>query len=232
MRIETYENQLAKDLVTEINGRMANTAFAILKPNSRVKLTRGGRSPGMAMIPGRSRTQEDGSQNQAIISQMKQIASEYRPKGQATETILQDFHSLRQALNCASADQRLLIYIHTDASKRHLIEPKLKKIFNHPKFVGTFHLDFADQSVDRDWQEKLDGERDEPGILVIQSGSFGLNGKVVNQVPLHADFVTIGKAILKENQTFAQNEKRKHFEQHVRAGRTANIQFDNEISQR
>ncbi|MCH2182698.1 MAG: hypothetical protein MK108_11900 [Mariniblastus sp.] len=184
----------------------------------------------MAMIRGRSRTDTSGNQNDSIINQMQRIASRYTPRQNGLVTGLQDFHSLRQALNCASADQRPLVVISTKTTDRADVEKKLKSLFNEDEIIGKFHLDFIDRRTDRGWQAVIEGADRDSGILIVRSSQFGLNGKVLQQVPLDADTAKIKQALLKANRDFAQVEVRKNYEQHVQAGRRQRIQFENEVS--
>ena len=182
------------------------------------------------MVQGRSRTDTSGSQNETIIDQMERIASRYTPRQDGPAAGLQDFHSLRQALNCASADQRPLVVVQSKTADRASVEEKLRSLFGDDDVIGKFHLDFLDPRVDRRWEAMIDGAENDTGILVVRSSQFGLDGKVLRQVPLDADTATIKQALLEANQEFAQVEVRKNYGQHVQAGRRQRIQFENEIS--
>jgi len=86
-------------------------------PQGKRHLTRTGRSPEQAM--GRKG---------------------YRPKGKDNDAVLQDFLSFGQALNVASADQRLLVFVNADRAAIKKLSPTLKKLFTDQE-AGKFGLD-------------------------------------------------------------------------------------------
>jgi hypothetical protein len=231
VRIETFENEQSEMLVRNIlGGNLANTAFVILSPDGTERLTASGRSPGMAMIQGRSRTDTSGSQNVSIINQMQQIADRFAPQQDGLGVGLQDFHSLRQALNCAAADQRPLVVVHTGRADRSAVESKLKSLFEDEQIIGKFHLDFIDRRVDRGWESTLNAKSQVPAILIVRPGQFGLEGQILKQVAVDANAALIKRSLLEANREYASVESRKDYEQHVRSGKRRRVEFENEIS--
>ena len=227
VRIETFENKESEQLVKKVlNGRLANTAFVIFNPSGTKTLTRSGRGPQMAMAG--SRTDTSGKQNTSILASMNRIAKQFKSKSSSAE--LQDFHSLRQALNCASADQRLLVVVNGAKSELATTKKTLKSVFADEEVIGKYHLNFLDPKTDRNWTKVLNGEKKEPGIMVVRSSQFGLEGQVIEQLKLDAGKETIVAALSKANTQFAKQEVRKNYEQHVQAGRRKGIEFENEIS--
>lgn len=229
IRIETYENKQSEELVKRINGRLANTAFAILNPDGSRMLTRGSRSPSMSMSNNRGKTDTTGSENSEIISKMMQISNRFASKGDSSEAELQDFHSLRQALNCASADQRLLVFVNASDDQRDQVTPTLKRVFADEEIIGKFHIDFVNDETDQGWNRILQGSKNKPSIVVVRSGKFGLDGQAVEQLPIDASEEAMKDALLKANAQFAKVEVRKEYESHVRDGRRQRINFENEI---
>ena len=233
IRIETYENEEAEQLVKKVlNGKYANTSFVILNPQGTERLTRSGRSPSMAMSNDRGKTDRTGRENPEIIGKMQQIASQFKPRRNSSDAELQDFHSLRQALNCASADQRLLVFVNAPEKDRTQVEQNLKSVFTDDEVIGKFHLDFADADTDQDWTTLIHRVTNKPGIVVVRSGQFGVEGRALDQLSLDEDPDTIIRALLDANEQFAKVEKRKNYEQHVQEGRREGIYFENEISRR
>lgn len=231
VRLETYENAESDELVRRmLGGRLANTAFAVLDPTGEEKLTRGGRSPGMSLSSDRGPSDESGHENEEILEKLAAITERYESKGKASDAVLQDFHSLRQALNVASADQRLLVVVRPDEKKREQATKTLQAVFADEDVIGRFHLDTLDAKTDTKWSEVVEDAPEEPGLFVIRSNQFGLAGKVVAKLALDAKPAAVKKALLAANETFAAEEKRKHYEEHVRAGRRAGIEFENEVS--
>ncbi len=228
VRLETYENLESEELVKRINGRLANTAFAILSPDGQEMLTPGGRSPSRALSDNGGKTDTTGSENEELIDKMVRIVDRYEPQASDSASELQDFHSLRQALNCASADQRLLVFVNAPYDSES-VQQKLKTVFADEQVLGKFHLNFADPAVDAEWASVVEGAKDSPSIFVIQSGKFGIDGKVLEQVAIDSETDAIKATLLKANEQFATVEKRKDYESHVREGRRKRIHFENEI---
>lgn len=229
IRIETFENKAAEKQVRALlNGRYANTAFCIFDPQGKQRLTRSGRGPSTAMgTRGRNSEPVDDS---AIIRQMHQIATQFSPKGDQSDAVLQDFHSFRQALNVASADQRLLVVVSNKGKHNHDAENNLKQVFDDPEITGKFHLNFLDAKTDKNWSKAIKGKTSSVGIFIIRSGTFGQDGLVVDRMPLSASVDDIKSAMVKANEKFAKTESRKKYAQHVQAGKRNGIHFENEIS--
>lgn len=194
-------------------------------------LTRGSRSPSMSLSDNRGKTDTTGNENAELIGKMVRIAKRYEPQGDLSEPELQDFHSLRQALNCASADQRLLVYVRVPDGEAEQVAAKLKPIFGDEQIAGKFHLDFANSDSDNGWAKMVSGAKDRTGITIIRSGKFGLDGESMEQLAVDADAEEIKAALLKSNQEFAGVEQRKDYQSHVRSGRRQRINFENEIKQ-
>ncbi|MEM9016752.1 MAG: hypothetical protein AAGC68_07040 [Verrucomicrobiota bacterium] len=230
VRLETYENSEHQALVRKfLNGRFENTAFVILAPDGEEQLTRSSRSPKNVLgSEGRGPMAEPGS-NEEIVTAMKEIASDYRSKGDMKDMVLQDFHSFRQALNVASGDQRLLLFVASSVGEHERIRETLRPIFAHDKVIGRFHLDFASPESDASWSEKISGATATSGFFIIQADAFGQKGKAVTQLPLTADVSTLAKALVAANEAFAQSEERKVYRDHVVEGRREGIFFENEI---
>lgn len=228
IRIETFENSEAEEKVRELlNGRYANTAFCIFDPQGERKLTRSGRGPASAFGGGGQRGKE--IDDAAIVKQMHQIAARFSPKGSSTDAILQDFHSFRQALNVASADQRLLVFVDVASDEKSEVEANLKEVFAEPKITGKFHLNFMDQASDKAWAKKIQGRTSPQGIFIIRSGQFGLDGVVMQRLSPDASVDDIKESMIAANETFSSVESRKSYSQHVAAGRRQRIHFENEI---
>ena len=90
-----------------LNGRFENTAFCILAPDGKKRLSGTGRSPQMAFGLGRG---GDVSDNEATLKRLDAVAKPYPVAGSTAAAVVPDFHSFKQALNVASGDQRLLVF--------------------------------------------------------------------------------------------------------------------------
>lgn len=181
------------------------------------------------MVRGRTKTDASGGQNDQIISEMKTIARQFKPNGSQAMAKVQDFNSLRQALNCASADQRLLVFVNVSQKDRPDAEKKLASVFADKDIIGKFHLNFINEKTDQGWSKVIQGAKNSPGIVVIRASQFGLDGQAVDQINLAANEAVVKKSLLTANARFAKVETRKDYEAHVRAGRRERVTFENEI---
>ena len=204
-----------------LNGAYANTAFCIFDPQGEQHLSRSGRSPFQAI----GRRSSDS--NDRVIKEMKRIASEYQPKSDGAAE-LQDFLSFRQALNVASADQRLLVFVNADKAAVEKLSPTLKKLFADKDIIGRFHLDFASKE-DAEWGKVIAGAPSEPAINMIRAGKFGLDGTAVSSLSLDTSLEDLKTGLLAENKKFSEVESRKDYAGHVRAGRRQGIKYETEI---
>lgn len=227
VRLETYESKEHQDLIRKfLNGRMENTAFCILAPDGEEELTRASRSPGSVLgAQGRGAGATKGS-NEDVISAMKEFAAEYRPRGNDSEMVLQDFHSYRQALNVASGDQRLLVFVAAGTRDQESARKTLQPTFADEEIIGRFHLDFGDSEEDSKWASSLRKLKSKSGIIVIQSDSFGQKGEVLAQLPITAKEAEIKTALLLANEKFSAAEERKVYSEHVAEGRREGVFFE------
>lgn len=212
-----------------LNGAFANTSFCVFDPQGKERLSRTGRGPAMGLSTARRRGGQTDSDT-SVIKRMNEIASDFTPTGKAEDIALQDFDTFRQALNVASADQRLLVFVNADKQERGPIESKLKQVFADSDVVGKFHLNFFNEESDKNWSTEIRGsEKEKPGIVIIRSGTYGIDGMVMDQLALDSSADDIKSAMLDANKKFASLEERKTYSKHVTAGRRQRIYFENEI---
>ncbi|MBT8043899.1 MAG: hypothetical protein KJO79_03015 [Verrucomicrobiae bacterium] len=226
VRLESFESKQHQEMVRELlNGRFENTAFCILAPDGKTRLSRPGRSPQMGFGLGRG---GDPDKNQATIQRMEQIAKDYPANTNYTGAVVPDFHSFKQALNIASGDQRLLVF--TVAAKRYRdsLRKTIQKVANHPDAIGRYHYDFAD-TPDAQWSKKVDGDKNRTGIFIIRANEFGQDGKVVAELPLNSSAQKILRVLTKANSDFAATEKRKVYSEHIRKGRRQGIEYQDNL---
>jgi len=230
VRLETFENKEHEAIVRRIlDGRFANTAFCILAPDGETQLTRSSRGPQSILgTTGRGPSAEKGSTDD-VIAAMKEISDEYALKGDPSEMVLQDFHSFRQALNVASGDQRLLLFVAASPGDLEKSEEALQPAFARDDIIGRFHLDFGSPATDASWADNVSDTWAKSGYFIIQADQFGQKGKAVSQLPLTADKAAIAEALLAANELFAASEERKVYSSHVSEGRREEIFFENEI---
>ncbi|MGB0759926.1 MAG: hypothetical protein ACPHJ3_19365 [Rubripirellula sp.] len=150
----------------------------------------------------------------------------YPAKADSKDALVQDFHSFRQALNVASADQRVLVLVNAPVDQEPKLRESLRAVANHPSVIGRFHFDFEQGS---EWKAKISGTRDQPGIVLIHPGEFGLEGKVLNHLPLDAANDQIIATMGKANARFAATTEKKVYSQHVAKGTREGIYFEGAV---
>lgn len=193
-----------------LNGRFANTAFCMLAPDGKERLTRGGRSPGQ--IFGRSAN---------LADELNRIAKDYRAKEMKTPAPMPDFGTFRMALNIASGDQRVLVL---QAGTDEKATANLTAVAASPPILGRFHYDL-EKDADM-WSEVIEGEKSTKGILLINPDPFGQKGTVISQLPLSASRQEITKALQEANAKFIATTEKKSYSEHVKKGRRAGIHFE------
>ncbi len=163
------------------------------------------------------------------ITALERIAKKYPRKGTDQLPLTQNFHTFRQALNVASGDQRLLLFVTTKKSDQKAIRRNLTPVMADPNVVGKFHLDFFSKSEDADWRKAVSGTQMKEGIVIIQSSKFGTEGKVLKELKADSTPTEIRAALLAANATFAKSEERKSYGDHISQGRRARVHFENEM---
>lgn len=215
MRIDSYESKEHQEYVrTFLDGRFANSAFCLLAPNGQDWLTRAGRGPEMVLG------------HRSSVIQMKTVAAKYPDKKDGRQAIVQDFHSVRQALNVASADQRVLIVVSGPTKQTNELRTSLKEVTNDQRIVGRFHFDFDETT---DWHKQIKGLMAKPSIVVIRPGEFGMTGTVMSQLPLATSNSEIVSTLLAANSEFAKTTKKKVYSSHVSKGTKLGIYFDSVV---
>lgn len=215
-----------------LNGSFQNTAFCLLAPDGKERLSRSGRSPLQSF--GRRRRGRGVASEQltdVTVAEMEKVAKNYQPQGDPATPIVQDFHSFRQALNVASGDQRLLLFVVAPPGDQEKIANTLSPVMGDPEIIGRFHVDLIGEKGDEKWIESVrEAEPDfGPSIYVIQSDKFGQQGTVLKQLPANAAPEQIKSALLSANKLFASHEQRKDYSQHVVEGRRKRVYFNSGV---
>lgn len=215
MRIDSYETKEHQEYVrTFLDGRFENSAFCLLAPNGQDWLTRAGRGPEMVLG------------HRSSVIQMKTVAAKYPDKKDGRQAIVQDFHSVRQALNVASADQRVLVVVSGPVNGTNKLRTSLQAVANDERVVGRFHFDFDETT---DWHKQIKGLKAESGIVVIRPGEFGMDGTVMSQLPLDTNSSEIVSTLLTANSEFAKTTKKKVYSSHVSKGTRLGVYFESVV---
>jgi hypothetical protein len=213
--LESYESPEHQQYVrTFLNGRFENSVFCMLAPDGQEWLSRASRGP--EQVLGRS----------GATQALNRYALMYPAKADTKDALVQDFHSFRQALNVASADQRVLVLINAPANQESKLRESLRSVANAEAVIGRFHFDFEQGTQ---WKSKITGTRNEPGIVLIHPGEFGLKGKVLKQLPLTAGSEQIIATMQQANAQFAATTEKKVYSQHVAKGSREGIYFEGAV---
>lgn len=216
MRIDSYESEKHQAWVRRfLDGRFENSVFAILAPNGQDWLSRGSRGPNQVFGP-----------DARVISSMKAIADRYPVKGHPADAVVEDFHSVRQALNVASADQRVLALVAGSGEEIQAARKSLRAVANHEDVIGRFHFDF---DAGYDWRESVTGEKAGSGILLIRPGEFGMDGEIMARLDWKADNDAILAALEKARVAFAATTKKKVYSEHVAKGGKLGVYFEGNV---
>tara|TARA_R110002096_G_scaffold24760_32_gene78082 strand:- start:1358 stop:2050 length:693 start_codon:yes stop_codon:yes gene_type:complete len=200
-----------------LNGRFENSAFCILDPTGQEWLTRSGRGPEQVL----------GHDVSSVVKQMDSIAAAYRPRGESGDDVVQDFHTFRQALNVASADQRVLLLVAGTEAELAKQRGSLKPVANDDSVIGRFHIDLDSTGK---WKEPL-GEKSAPdsGFFLIHPGEFGLEGEVIEKLPLGTGSVELLAALDNARKAYASGTEKKTYSTHVAKGRQEGIYFEGAV---
>ena len=214
VRIESYESELHQKLIRRhFDGKFVNTAFCLLSPDGNKRLSQSSRGISRPF----------GNNNQVAVG-LTRIAKEYPSKADFREALTPDFHSFRQALNVAAADQRVLVLVAVPEEQRKRTEKRLRNIAWHDDVVGRFHFDF--ETDPNTWQTKLTGKNQDNGIFLIKSSKFGINGTILARVPLEATDAELLNALNKANEEFARTTTKTDYTSHVAEGRRKGYFFE------
>jgi hypothetical protein len=186
----------------------------MLAPDGQEWLSRASRGP--EQVLGRS----------GATQALNRFALMYPAKADTKDALVQDFHSFRQALNVASADQRVLVLVNAPAEHESKLRESLRSVANDEAIMGRFHFDF-DQGIE--WKKNINGTSDKPGIVLIHPGEFGLKGNVLKQLPLDAENAQIIASMQKANDQFAATTEKKVYSQHVAKGTRQGVYFEGAV---
>ncbi|MCH7726102.1 MAG: hypothetical protein IH991_06435, partial [Planctomycetes bacterium] len=106
------------------------------------------------------------------------------------------------------------------------LRQSLRAVANDKSILGRFHFDFETSDA---WTKKIAGAKGKNGIVVIHPGEFGMDGKVLAQLPLDAGNQDILTSLVKANKTFASTTAKKVYRQHVAKGRQLGIFFEGAV---
>lgn len=164
-----------------------------------------------------------GRSTASCVQQLQKIAAVYEPTADREPPIVPDFHTVRQALNVASADQRILVLVHGTAEDTRPVRESLRDVASDDRIIGRFHFDF---DTTDDWKANITELREESGITLIRPDEFGMSGTVMRQLPLNTGRSKVVQSLIHANSEFARTSQKKDYSTHVTKGRSMGIYFE------
>ena len=214
VRLGTYESKEHQDMVRKLlGGSFQNTAFVVYSPDGETALTRSHRSPKHVF-------------GNDVEAGMKKIADQYPAKKPVSDSLVADFHSFKQSLNVAAADQRLLVFSVKAKEMPQDAGAKMKAVFNDDEVKGRYFFDIMGKG-DKNWGKAIEGDTSGVGVYIIRSGKFGTDGKVMKHLSWEASADEIKAALKSANAEFSKTEKRKVYSEHVSEGRKKGVNYKN-----
>ena len=203
VRIDSYESEENQKIVrSHLGGRFENTAFCVIAPDGKERLTRSGRGPQHI-----SRDFDD----------IAAIADRYKSRGDILDSHIPDFNSFALALNVSSADQKILLLIAGDEDEIVAAGKRIRSVVWNKNVMGRFNYDFESDSSS--WTGPLSSKSKGSGFHLIRPGEFGLEGKIVMSLSLNASNSNLLKAMVVANRDYAKSNKKKIYSSHVVEGR-------------
>ena len=160
------------------------------------------------------------------VDRMNTIAALYPPEADVKQAIVPDFHTTRQALNVASADQRILVIAHGTEDDFVALRESLKSVASDSDVIGRVHFDFQS---DLQSNTKIKGLTQKSGIAIVRADEFGLSATVMQELPTNAAAESVVKALRAANSEFANTTEKKVYSTHVARGRKEGIYFEGNV---
>jgi hypothetical protein len=220
VRLATYESkeeaELLKSLFIGRSGELENTTFALLSPDGLRRLCRTGRSPSFAF-----------STPAEMATEMRTITESYRPRDRvgAKNNVLPSLKNVRLGLNVASCDGQLLVVTY-GATKKSLsrLESKLGKLAWAKPHIGRFAYASSRRAEEL---AKVEGFKSAEGYVIVAPGTFGVDGRVVAQLPAKASAEELATAL--EKSYARHSAEPKSTRDHISKGRRSGVHWDTEI---
>ncbi|MEE3371758.1 MAG: hypothetical protein VX346_20675 [Planctomycetota bacterium] len=232
IRLATYEDAAESRMLRGIfapGGNLQNTVFAILTPDGKTPLVRSGRSPVWAFggVRGPGINAQPLESIKKMARAMEAIWRRYPGNGRDAQDSrpIPYLADLRIALNVAAADRQPLVVVYSpDRAQRTRMERELAQVAWFEPFVGK--VQYVAAQVAREFQA-VQGFQARAGFIVIQPGTFGLTGKVLDAVPPDTLAAELRDALAK-----ALNQHRPSqltYNQHRQAGMRAGVRWQSRV---
>lgn len=215
VRLATYEDpveaRFTQALVRTGSGELENTAFCLLSPDAKKKLSRSARG-----------TEHLYADAAAMAADMKRVAGAFSPK--APPCLLPLVANPRLALDVAAADGLpLVVVVGNDAAVRQRLVDRLAKLAWTDEFIGRFA--YAEGTV-KD-VIGVPGVTLDAGVVVIAPDKFGKKGAVLSEVGPVAPADRLAAALRAVAADYRAPAK--SFQSHVREGHRLGVFWDTKV---
>jgi hypothetical protein len=215
VRLATYEDaveaKFVQALVRTHSGELENTAFCLLAPDGKKKLSRSAR--------GTEQVYDDAA---AMAADMRRVVGQYSPKAAPSKLPL--VANPRLALDVAAADGLpLVVIVGNDAPARQRSLERLAKLAWTEEFIGR--LVYAEGTA----KDVLGvpGITVETGVVVIAPDKFGQKGAVLRHVDASATTEALAEALGAAMAEYKAPAK--SFHAHVREGQRIGVFWETRV---
>lgn len=224
VRLATFENQehlnMVHFLLNKSPSLPPHSAFTVFTPDGKTQLL----DARASLLNLRD---ELPAQKKALFLELAEIAQNHPSQALAKDAVMEDFHSVAQALRSSAADQRLLFFIVAPQGNRMPFWKKAQAIINDPEVLGKIHVDFIGAS-DSQWHRVIERDSMQAGYFIIKPTAFGRGGRMMAELPLRTPLEKIKLALLKAHQLDQQGPRRNDTE-HLQRGKELGISFQSTI---
>jgi hypothetical protein len=213
--LATYEDpveaKFVQGLVRTHSGELENTAFCLLGPDGKKKLSRAAR--------GTEQVYDDAA---AMAADMRRVVGQYSPK--AALTTLPLVANPRLALDVAAADGLpVVVIVGQDAAARQRSHDRLAKLAWTNEFIGRFV--YAEGSVTD--VLGVPGISVDASVVVIAPDTFGQKGTMLRQVEASAAAEALAEALRAAMAEYKAPAKT--FQNHVREGQRQGVFWETRV---
>jgi hypothetical protein len=218
IRLATYEDEAEAEFLRTVyvgrTGDLENTVFVLMTPDTKENLCRPGRSPDFAFRSPSS-----------LAAEMNKIAKQYEASQEITNPILPQLKDVRLGLNVSSCDGLpSVVCVADENNPADFMQSVLAPMAYSTELAGKF---VYSTTTDSSMLESVQDYSGQPGILLIEPGEYGLDGKLIKYFSPSTKASVIEKALTKYAN--AAGKVTKNHSSHVRTGRKEGKVWKTEI---
>jgi hypothetical protein len=207
IRLATYEDEAEAEFLRTVyvgrTGDLENTVFVLMTPDTKQNLCRPGRSPNFAFRSPSS-----------LAIEMNKIAKKYKASNAEVDPILPQLKDVRLGLNVSSCDGLPSVVCVADGNNpAEFMQNLLAPLAYSEDLAGKF---VYSTTTDPSMLKTVQGYSGKPGILLIEPGDYGLDGKLVKLFSPTTESSVIEKAL--SEYANGVSKVSKNHSTHVRTG--------------